>query len=295
MAKSILVPLDGSHCAERAIPVAIIVARRTGSELHVVRAHEQAGMNLPTALPGADQVWHHQQESLMRFTASRLERECGITTRWELLQGRPAPAIESYVRLHDIDLVIMTTHGRSGLARAWLGSTAEALLRLSSVPILLIRPETAVKLDGFERMLVALDGAPTAERGLDAALAMVSDEHCVLLRVVMPPAALRSLVMPGAAEWERAELERRCVEADLYLAELAKRTRSLARTVEVRRVVSGNVAKTVLREARNGNVDLLVLGTHGRHPLLRAMLGSVADKVIRSAGVPVLVSPTSTR
>jgi nucleotide-binding universal stress UspA family protein len=114
---------------------------------------------------------------------------------------------------------------------------------------------------------------------------------CTLLHVVTPPAAYPSHYIPDARERERADLDRRKAAATSLLDGMAERARERGLEPVAKLVVDENAAATILREAERCGADLIALGTHSRAPVLRAILGSVADKVIRSADVPVLVVP----
>lgn len=134
----ILVPLDGSVLAETAVYRAADLARQTGATLLLLRAAEAH------TLPGADptgaqvEVVREAEEYLAGVTARLTERGLGKaeTSVW---YGPPAPAIIEAARMQEVDLIVMTTHGRSGLGRLILGSVAESVLRGTGTPILLLR------------------------------------------------------------------------------------------------------------------------------------------------------------
>ena len=291
MPKTILVPLDRSPCAEKAMPVAVAIARRNDATLHLVMVHEAFGLNLPTALPAVHQAWVQEREHWLHAAAARLKRESGVQVKWALLHGRTAPTLATFIREKGIDLVVMATHGRGGIGRAWLGSTADALLRLCEAPVLLIRPVAAASTAVFAQVLAAVDGSPIAGHVVDAAAPLSEKGDCTLLHVLTPPPAYPSHHIPDAREREREELERRKAAAISFLDTMAERAEVRGLEPVAKLVVDENVAATILREAEQTGADLIALGTHGRGPVLRAILGSVADKVIRSATVPVLVVP----
>jgi nucleotide-binding universal stress UspA family protein len=290
MLRTILVPLDGSPLAERAVAVAGEVGRRNAAVVHLVLAHEGIGwilaMGQPVPMPrrmDADLELEHS--AYLQSIAARLARETGVATHWSVMHGPAANAIDRYIRDHDIDLVVMTTHGRGGLARAWLGSTTDGLLRLTNVPLLLLRGSVQAPVTGFDRVLAALDGSTTAERALATAAQLRSDGVCTLLYVVAPRMVYPSHYIPDVEEQQ--------ANARTYLGCVGDRVRQGWKEIETRVVTSEEVAETVLSQAREVRANLLVLGTHARTPLMRAMVGSVADKVIRGAEIAVLVAPPS--
>ncbi len=150
MTKKILVPLDGSTLAESALPTAIDLARTWDAALLLLRAAEAH------TLPGADPT--EAQVGVVREAETYLDavedrvRSQGIedvtTSVW---YGNAASAITEAVELHGADMIVMTTHGRSGLGRLVLGSVAESVIRSSRTPILVIRPEHAPAADAWER------------------------------------------------------------------------------------------------------------------------------------------------
>jgi len=291
MPRAIMVPFDGSACAEKALPVAAAIARRNEATVHLVTVHEDFGLNLPTALPAVHHAWVQEREHWLQTAASRLQRESGVQAKWALLHGRTAPTLATFVREKGIDLVIMATHGRGGIGRVWLGSTADALLRLCEAPVLLIRPVAAASTDGFGQVLVAVDDSTMAGHVVDAAAPLSAKGGCTVLHVVSPPVAYPSHYIPDAREREREDVEHRKAAATRFLDAMAERARERGLQPVAKLIVDENVAATILREAEQSGADLIAVGTHGRGPVLRTILGSVADKVIRSADVPVLVVP----
>lgn len=140
--KKILVPLDGSALAELALPKAIELARGARGALLLLRAAE--AHTLPGVDPTDAQVRVVEEaEAYLAHVAARLETADGPPVETSVWYGPPAVAIVEAARLRGIDLIVMTTHGRSGLPRLFFGSVAESVLRGTATPILLIRPPEA--------------------------------------------------------------------------------------------------------------------------------------------------------
>jgi nucleotide-binding universal stress UspA family protein len=301
MPRSVLVPVDGSNFAEHALPYALGIAHRTGATLHLVLVHVPVESVSPH-YPLADAMEAHDEEQRDNDTAymeSLMERlePAGIEIRPALLRGRVAPALEQYVEEKEIGLVVMTTHGRGGLQRAWLGSTADSLIRHSMIPILLVRPSAETREIGPEsgmgirRVLVALDGSETSEIALRDALELgITDgAELVLLHVLQPPVAAASPYLPHTIQLTHDEMEARKAFMQRYLDRLAEQSWLKDRATRTRVVVDYHPAPATLEAAEQLDADLVVLGTHGRGGLRRMILGSVADKVIRGTHRPVLV------
>jgi nucleotide-binding universal stress UspA family protein len=258
--RALLVPLDGSRLAEQAVPVAAMLARLTGARLHFATAQP------PLA----------ERDYLAR-NAEAVGTTHGVQTSTAILRG-PAPlALAAYVEDQAIDLVVMTTHGRGGVSRLWLGSVADQLLRRTTAPVLLLRAGQATPSAGFHCILVGLDGSPESEAALGPALSLAATtpgSRVVLTQVIDPPVA--ELEMGPAAGW---------------LEHLAHRVRLKGIPATARVLTGANVAERIHQLARATEADLVVVGTHATRGIERLALGSVADKVVRGADRAVLVVP----
>ena len=295
MYTSILVALDGSAFAERALPVAIALARRSDARLslvHVDEPHAWPPVALPTDPRLETEPWSGIHRALDAL-ADRIRAQHGIQTAVTCLEGSAARALARHVASSDAELLVMATHGSGGLSRAWLGSVADHMVRHSAVPVLLVRPGATGAARGeplFRRILVPLDGSSLAERALEHAvsLALPGATAFTLLQVVVPESVP---VPPYAVTWamDRADLARRMREGVTYLerprADLAENGFTAAAEV----VGNRSVARGILDYARKHDVDLIALATHGRGGVGRLLMGSVADKILRGARMPLLI------
>jgi nucleotide-binding universal stress UspA family protein len=301
MPSSVLVPVDGSNFAEHALPYALGIARRTGATLHLALVHVPAEILSPNyplvdALESRDAELREHDASYMESLVERL-KPSGVDLKPALLRGRVGSALADYVDAAAIGLVVMTTHGRGGLQRAWLGSTADSLIRHSMIPILLVRPAEDTREIGpdsdheFRSVLAALDGSDTAETALrDAFEIGVTEDAClILVHALQPPVAAASPYLPHTIQLTHDEMEAREAHMRDYLEGMAAASWLGDRAVEVRVPVDYHPAPAILELAEEEGADLIVLGTHGRGGLRRLVLGSVADKVIRGTHRPVLV------
>lgn len=301
MPSKVLVPVDGSNFAEHALPYALGVARRTGSTLHLALVHVPTEMVSPTyplvdAMEDRDAELREHDAAYMEDLVERLEPS-GVEVRPALLNGRVASALADYVDDRQIDLVVMTTHGRGGIQRAWLGSTADSLIRHCMIPILLVRPSEETREIGPEsdrevhRVLAALDGSDTAETALRDAfeLGITADASLILVHTLQPPVAAASPYLPHTIQLTHDEMEARERHMKGYLERVAGEAWLGDRSTELRVQVDYHPAPAILEVAEEEDVDLITVGTHGRGGLRRLVLGSVADKVIRGTHRPVLV------
>nr|PZN91213.1 MAG: hypothetical protein DIU52_04610 [bacterium] len=298
MRKSILIPLDGSPFGEQALPMGLDLARRMGADVHLVHVHQPVrpapyAEGLPVYTGELEEEARTREEQYLANLANRSAESAGVVVRRALLDGPIAPELARYADEEEIGLVVMTTHGRGGLSRAWLGSVADALIRQVNVPVLFLRPRKEAGAEQpreFRRILIPLDGSKLAESVLPTAEAIgrLSDAEYTLLHVVVPPFVLGPpratvLVEPGDAP---AAVERWSEE---YLARVADRMRDAGLRVQAVVEIHPNAAQGILDYARAHDIDLIAMSTHGRVGFSRIALGSVSDKVLRGAEVPVLL------
>jgi nucleotide-binding universal stress UspA family protein len=300
MYHKLLVPLDGSAFGEQALPLALHLARRDGAELHLVYVHVPLATIFAETRAGMETLSEGQllqrDRNYLAAVVKRLTETMAVAVTSAVLVGPVAPAIEEYARARGIDLVVMTTHGRGAFSRFWLGSVADDLVRRLSMPVLLVRPdEKAAAIDaevGFHQVIVPLDGTALAEQVLEPAVALAGTTgvQYVLLRVVTP--VVQSAYDPGAfgiAPLALPTVEELRREGEAYLEAVAGRLRPHGLRVETAVAVHTQPAVGILEAAQNCGGDLIALETHGRKGVARFFLGSVADKVVRGATVPVLV------
>jgi nucleotide-binding universal stress UspA family protein len=309
MYRNILVPLDGSPFGEHALPLAVTLARKHGAALHLAHVLPPlASLYSETALFGDEsferRLREHQRarhQAYLDAVVARL-RAAGVPAVGTSIQeGEVAPTLRARAVEVGADVVVMTTHARGGLARWWLGSVADDLARGLPMPLLLTRPA-----DGppdltrdvpLGRVLLPLDGTPLAEQMLGPALDLAEPfrSSLTLLRVVRPLLPLAYPVEVGALAQAAQSLidetlrvqERLKKEAADYLETQARKARARGLTAQLAVDAEDQPALAVL--ARQADADLIALETHGRRGLSRLFRGSVADKVIRGARVPVLV------
>jgi nucleotide-binding universal stress UspA family protein len=302
MFTKLLVPLDGSALAEQALGPAAAIARATRASVELVLVHQPAAF-----ADFVDAAWQTNPSKAEReyiaSTAHALAKGASVVASGVALRGTTSDTIGERVEQTGADLIVMTSHGRTGLSRAWLGSIAHEILRRSPTPVLMLRPTEAVKVrplgeKRFKKVLVTLDGSALSEAILAPAtdLARAFDARLMLLRVVepvpmvLPEATLpvRSLPRDDAATAEAVET------ATSELAAIGKRiTDETGIRVEMHVVVGERVAKAILEFARSVSPSIIAMSTHGRGAS-RLFLGSVADKVLRASNTPLLLSRPST-
>lgn len=333
MLHRILVPLDGSSQAESALPLAARLAAGAGGEVVLVRAIRalpEVEMGVVSAEGWAPPAEPRERDEATAYLNAIADRDVlrGVAVRTVVATGPAATAILSAANKQHIELIVMTSRERAGLARWLLGSVARQVAREADVPVLVLRvaggklvapsasllqPETSWS------ALVALDGSTLAEEALvpaaELAIELSAPAPAVvnLLRVVelVPTlgASPYALGVPGGFGLSDELYTGALDEARRYLSGIADRLRERLAgehpTADVRitttTVLSADVAATIaaVAEGRKATVDAPVLppsdviavATHGRGGLKRLILGSVTERLLDSTALPVLVAP----
>ena len=308
MYKKVLVPLDGSELAEVVFSYAKELAARLGLDLvllHVANPNERDLVPLHRA-------YVERAAEVLRRGAEELQEKVGIpasvgrvTAKGELAMGHAAEEILSCALRHKSDLILMATHGRSGIKRWALGSVADKVLRVSKIPIWLVRAGVREEIVDDKwpstTMLVPLDGSKLAELVIPHVEALAKQlgpelVDVVLFRVCEPVAVPSDYPAAAGLTWkehEAQEMARPKAECEDYLAGVQKRLEGLG--LRVRAVVPhGKPADEIADYANKNSVSLIVMSTHGRSGISRWAYGSVADKVLLGVCSPVfLIRPPS--
>ena len=311
----IIVPLDGSCFGEHALPYALSIATKAASASSFSSRPRNPGRRFTSVemaiLEGPlDPAICARKEEYLDKLATELRSLAPVPVSVVLLEGNAVDSLVEYAQQASAGMIVMTTHGRSAFGRFWLGSVADRLIRHAPIPVLLVHgskePVDLKRQIDLKKMLAPLDGSPLAEQVLQPALNLAGlfDSRCELLRVFqemmtmdfyppfMPPEAFdpksREQLQKLAVK-ERSIAEDLKLYAEQYLERVASSFRSQRKTVETVVRDSFNSADGILEEAQKSKADWIALATHGRVGLPRLMLGSVADKVIRGAAVPVFV------
>lgn len=299
MFRRVMVAVDGSAFSEQAIGWASVIARAASARLHLVMVHEGRALAGRGTIFVSEHVDAQQREMELDYLATLAERvgaETGLEVDAALRTGVPAAALAAAAARRKIDLLVLSTHGRGGLSRLWLGSVADGVVRRSRVPVLLVRPAEAAAPPtppAIRRVLAAVDGSSLSDIVLHeaAGLCGVLRAPCTIIRVVVPPTHIIASRMSDTAALVRQRSDEEAVEAGNYLRRIATATHWQATDIRAEVVTANDAAGAILRCAEEEVVDLIVIGTRGHGGAARLLLGSVADKVIRGAHVPVFVCP----
>jgi nucleotide-binding universal stress UspA family protein len=306
MFQHILVPLEGSTCAEQVLPLAAQTARNTGGTLtllRVVARPEVYGFS-PWILPHSEFDIDIGIEKARTYLSrvAKSELLAGIEVYTKVLTGVPDDVLLLYIEQHHKDLVMMCSHGSTGLKRWALGSVAQKVARHSAAPVVVLREHGSVlplpcKESRPLRLLVALDGSPVAETVLAPAarlcrtLAAPGEGTLHLLRIMSP------LPMSDSQN------EQLLAEAKSYMSRLTKCLQAEdapGLTIETSVVVSSDIAHTIISAAEHGEFigtmnaaaqacDMIAMATHGRSGISRLFIGSITDRVLGATKLPLLI------
>lgn len=297
MHRPVIVPVDRSSFAEDALPLAMQAARRLDAPVHLVLVHLPpppliSGAHGIEISPVVERELRIEEAEYLHAVADRLRDPVGVEVQAVLLDGPVASTIAGHATAHDARMVVMSTHGRGGVSRFFLGSVADRLTRELHCPLLLVRPgpvETTQLASSHRRILVPLDGSGLAESVIDQVLAIFGskDTELHLLRVV--PVPIVTSPMGEGFVPPQAMVDDHLEQSEDYLQRAARRLEALGFTVSVESCLGAQVARSISDEAEEWHPDVIAMATRGLGGLQRTVLGSVADKVLRSATVPMLI------
>ncbi|QIB76076.1 universal stress protein [Halogeometricum borinquense] len=279
MFDNILVPTDGSTCAEMATEYATDLASRHGATVHVLCVADSR------TLENAPQYQRIKAERTeLAEQASTGISAAGIQVQQTVQTDVPYRAILEYATDQEIDLIVMGTHGRTGVERYLLGSVTEKVVRRSDVPVLTVSvtDEGAVAYP-YGDVLVPTDGSDGAAAAIDPAvdIARTYDARLHALSVV-DPMAMGIDARPDLIAEQLEDAARTAVET------VEERARDASISAIKTAVESGPPYREIRSYADANDIDLIVMGTHGRSGIERYLLGSVAEKTVRTSSVPVM-------
>lgn len=298
MTTRILVPLDGSRLAEQVLPCARMLGQGLPAELVLFRV-----VSMPLEVQDVLEkdilkagvlisLLEAKANDYLNGIADAL-RKIGLNASHAVETGPAAEAIVDYANRKAIQLIVMATHGYTGIKRWTHGSVAERVLQSASVPVLMgcgLRGGLSTGQDArlCQQILVPLDGSATAEQVLPpaASIARALEAEMILFRV-----SIVHVVGSIVGEWiQPLEGDLRTADqlAQNYLDRLAGRLAEQG--IEVSTTVQmGAVAESIVEYAQTRKIDMVAMCTHGRTGLKRWAMGSVADRVLRAGGVPILL------
>ncbi len=294
MFKQILVPLDRSRLAECVLPHAVLLARAfdaTMTILHVIEP--QLDDNGRATIDPLDREMRKAEAEAYLDGIYEQAADAGINVGKLLLEGRAAESIVACAHQRSIDLVVLSSHGQSGLTPWNVSSVAQKVIMDAPTSLLIVRAyghqdSTATDL-AYRRVLAPLDGSQRAECVLSGIAALVSKQHAKLLlaHVVRPPEMARNTPLSE----EEAALHARVMTlnreaARAYLEQIQSH---LALESEIRLLQSDDAAIALHELVDQADIDLVILGAHGYSGSNRWPYGSVATSFVMYGSKPLLM------
>jgi nucleotide-binding universal stress UspA family protein len=279
----ILAGVDDSNVSNQAVAFATRLAGEHGSQLIVCNSVNWLPLVTQLASSGAMIDPTPAVDDLKAEGAALLDRAVaaaargGVTAQRVALEGDPARNLLEQAAEWKCSLIVMGTHGRQGLERLFVGSTTEAVLRGSSIPVLTVRDgvtPAAPHKRCFEGIVAGVDESEPSDAAVRTILALPAEDR---RRVIFYSVA-------GAGEDEADRAHR-------VIAKAVAAANAFGISAKGR-VIGGNPDEALIAAAQQQGADLIVLGSHGRHGLQRLFLGSVAEGVVRKSPLPVLVVRT---
>lgn len=293
MYNRIVIAVDGSEEARRAARRGLQLAQVFDATVTVLSVVEQKALQLTETSAEKTRLRERGEEALTEI--EKLASEFGRPVTTTLTEGKPAVQISEYADEHDADLIIVGRQGLTGFGRRLLGGVTERVIHRSDVPVLVVSGEDAegdVEAD-YSRVLITTDGSENAEMAIPYGTAIAqrygSDIH--VLNVVDLQAAGGAFNAGGLEKEFLERLDTRGQEAvDSVANKIDESVPELTVETAVERTSSfEGVAAGVREYIEENEIDLVIMGSHGRSNLKRQLLGSVASTVLRTVDVPVLV------
>lgn len=283
MYDDILLPFDGSDGAGEVLHHASEIAHWAGATVHVIFVADTSRDSVTVVDGRTVDALVREGEPIVEEAEKTLET-LGVPTETDVVQGNPAPTIVDYATTYDHDLIVMPTHGREGISRYLLGSTTEKVVRLSSVPVLTVRMRSDERLTfPYENVLVPTDGSASATHAGTHGLSLASELDASVHALSVVDDSSVGLDVPSAMSGAAGE-----EVATEALDELLAEAESQGVTGTSKHLEHGSPAEEILNCIDSNDIDAVVMGTTGRRGTERILLGSVAEKIARSAPVPVM-------
>lgn len=297
MYERILVPLDGSELAQIALPYAEKLAGVLGSQIILIYVSESTEDRYNHMHQFyLQQMVEAAKQNAQRYLDKQDERTIKVDSM--ILVGDPAEEIVDYAGKEDIGLIVMSTHGRSGIKRWAMGSVADKVLRSAKQPMAIIRakgarPDMLGERNILSKILVALDGSKESEAVIPyiEELASKLQAEVILLQVIAPDYHIYAAGGPEYGVYAEQQMESMKKFARDYLEEIITRLKRREVTAKAE-IMFGTAAETILNFADQANVSMVAMTTHGRSGVSRWALGSVAERVLRAGNTPLLLVRT---
>jgi nucleotide-binding universal stress UspA family protein len=299
MIKHILVPLDGSRMAESSIPAAVFLAKIFKADVALIHVIEEKA---PSEVHGEPHLRlpDEAQAYLDKLASEKFPSELKVVTHVHQAETKNVPrSIIEHVHEFESDLIVMCSHGRGGMRNVLHGSIAQQVINIGITPVLIIYPDSPGSTAPFScrSLLIPLDGDPDHEHSIPYAVELVKAcPVAIHLLMVIPTYSdlsgewvVPSRYFPGATtrllDESKSTAEEYLREKKQYLEEKGIKV--------IANIFRGDIAEVIAEAARDFEVDMIVMGTHGKRGLDAFWSGSITPKVARHYKAPTLLVPVN--
>ncbi|MFC7135374.1 MULTISPECIES: universal stress protein [Salinibaculum] len=283
MYDDILLPFDGSDGAAAALHHAAEIAHWADATIHVLCVADTRRESVSVVETQVVDALVQEGKDTVEEAEKTLST-LGVDYESDVVQGNPAPTIVEYAAQYDHDLLVMPTHGRKGLSRYLIGSVTEKVVRLASIPVLTVRMQSDEQLAfPYENLLIPTDGSAGASRAAAHGLSLAGSLDATVHALSVVDAVSLGLDVRSAISAQKQE-----ETANSAVEDLIADAETHGVTETVRHIAHGKPIESILETIESNDIDAVVMGTTGRRGTDRILLGSVAEKTVRSAPVPVM-------
>ncbi len=292
MAHIALIPLDGTELSESAFALLPLVKKLNIDTVRLVSVWKSGDEESEAGVE--QQKLDEATEKGRAHLASYLDRKAGAVREAglevEMIVRHGTPHEEILACTDDVDMIVIATHGRSGIARWWLGSTADHVIKESACPVLVIGPNVDIDLGTYNlsRILLPLDGSPAAEQALQLAV-WIADQMGAELDIVRAMSLTNVTYDPGMGMYSGELITAMEDSVKAYLQEVAGKLGGRQATTTM---MIGSPGEALLEHQKETPCDLVVATTHGRTGVKRVALGSVSDRLLHGSAPVLLFRPS---
>ncbi len=283
--KKIMVPLDGSPLGELALDYAVKIAISLRAELNLVTVSENREKE-------HERLYSLYLDKITEQLTETLHKEqVYLQVTATVTHGKPADTLVKYALKHNVSMLIIVSHGRSGIMPWSAGSTATKVIHKSTLPVLLVRAnEPNLEGNGFERILLPLDGSPIGESAIPLVkdLALASNSEVLILRVVEPVQQVHTIGGIDHFIFTDEQAKRMEEEVGAYLKKV--RRQFVSAGIAVKTIIkTGDPALEILKISEAEKINLVAMSSHGRSGIAKWILGSVSNKILQAGKKPLLI------
>lgn len=288
MLEKILVPLDGSDLGELALLHTKELATVFNSEIHLLSVVEKRDLEYRRMVELYLQKISEDTQNFIRNTNSE------VAVKSFIVGGNPSIEIVEYSKKKRIDLVIMVSHGHSGIMPWTMGSTANKVIHIIECPVLLVRASmfSGIRRNSklFSRILLPLDGSKAGESALPyvSAIAQKLGSEVILFSVVEHGQRVHTIGGQDFIHFSEQQIKTALKETNEYLLAMSKKFADQG--INVRSVVRENdAAVEIIKYAKENNVRIVAMSSHGKSGMREWVFGSVSNKVLQAGKCPLLL------